>query len=102
MRARACVCMCASGLAYAALRGENCILMHNYYCIIAKARDKMTKDFTKNNKIKDELRVGLRDLVRIMGRWKGYFDKLLHEENHRSVSEDGVPNDGLAQGISRK
>ena len=31
----------------------------------------------------------------------GYFDKLLNEENHRSVIEDGVPNDDLTQGISR-
>ena len=58
---------------------------------IAKARDKMTKDFTKNNQIKDEQRVILRDLVRIMGRWKGYFVKRLNEENRRSVLEDGVP-----------
>ena len=36
-----------------------------------------------------------------MGRWKRCNDKLLHEENHRSVFEDGVPNDGLTQGISR-
>ena len=40
------------------------------------------KDFTKNNQIKDEQRVVLRDLDRIMGR----FD-----------SEDSVPNDGLTQ-----
>ena len=32
---------------------------------IAKA-----KDFTNNNQIKDEQRVVLRDLDRIMGRWK--------------------------------
>ena len=32
-----------------------------------------------------------------MGRWKRYFDKLLSGENHRFVSEDGVPNDGLTQ-----
>ena len=54
---------------------------------IAKA-----KDFTKNYQIKDEQRVVLRDLDRIMGRWKGYFDKLLNGENHRFDSEDGVPN----------
>ena len=36
-----------------------------------------------------------------MGRWKGYFDKLLNGENHRFVSEHGVPNDGLTQGIGR-
>ena len=29
-----------------------------------------------------------------MGRWKGNFDKLLNGENHRFVSDDGVPNDG--------
>ena len=59
------------------------------------------KDFTKNNQIKDEKRIVLRDLDRIMGRWKGYFDKLLNGENHRFVSEDGVPNDGLTQRIGR-
>ena len=36
------------------------------------------KDFTKNNQIKDEQRVVLWDLDRIMERWKGYFDKLLN------------------------
>ena len=56
---------------------------------IAKA-----KDFTKNNQIKDEQRVVLRDLDRIMGRWKGYFDKLLNGENRSFVFEDGEPNDG--------
>ena len=34
-----------------------------------------------------------------MGRWKGFFfAKLLIIENHRIVSEDGVPHD-LTQGI---
>ncbi len=37
----------------------------------------------------------------IIGRWKGYFDKLLNEENPRSIFDDGVPNKGLIQGISR-
>ena len=59
---------------------------------IAKA-----KDFTKNNQIKDEQRLVLRDLDRIVGRWKGYFDRLLNGENHRFDSEDGVPNEGLSQ-----
>ena len=54
---------------------------------IAKA-----KDFTKNNQIKDEQHVVLRNLDRIIGRWKGYFDKLLNGENHRFDSENGVPN----------
>ena len=38
---------------------------------------------------------------RITGRWKRYFDKLLSGENHMFVSEDGVSNDGLTQGIVR-
>ena len=63
---------------------------------IAKA-----KHFTKNKQIKDEQRVVLRDLDRIMGRWKGYFDKLLNGENDRFVSEDEVSNDDLTQGIGR-
>ena len=59
------------------------------------------KDFTKNNHIKEEQRVVLRDLDGIMGRWKGYFDKQLNGENHRFVFDDGLPNDGLPQGIGR-
>ena len=55
---------------------------------IAKA-----KDFTKNNQIKEEHR-----LDRILGRWKGYFDKLLNEENH-TFDPDGVPI-GLTQRIN--
>ena len=62
---------------------------------IAKA-----KDFTKNHQIKDEQRVVLRDLDRILGRWKGYFDKLLNGENH-IFDPDGVPNYGLTQRIGR-
>ena len=58
---------------------------------IAKA-----KDFIKNNPIKDEQRVVLRDLDRIMGRWKGYFNKLLNGENNSFVFEDGEPNYGLS------
>ena len=62
---------------------------------IAKA-----KDFTKNNQIKEEHRVLLRYLDRILGRWEGYFDKLLNGENNR-FDLDGVPNDGLTQRIGR-
>ena len=53
------------------------------------------KDFAKNNKIKDEQRVVLMDMDRIMGRRKGYFGKLMNGENCRLVFEDGVPNVGL-------
>ena len=62
---------------------------------IAKA-----KDFTKNNQIKEEHSVLLRDLDNILGRWNGYFDKLLNGENNR-FDPDGVPNDGLTQRIGR-
>ena len=61
------------------------------------SRISKAKDSTNNNQIKDEQRVVLRDLDRIMGRWQGCFDKLLNEENHIFDSEDGVSNDGLTQ-----
>ena len=51
--------------------------------------------------IKNEDGVILRDLDMTIGTWKGYFDKLLNEENPRSIFDDGVPNEGLTQGISR-
>ena len=69
---------------------------------IAKARDKASKDFSHMKQIKNEHGVILRDLDMIIGRWKGYFDKLLNEENHpRSIFDEGLPNKGLTQGISR-
>ena len=45
---------------------------------IAKARDKASKDFSHMKQIKNEHGVILRDLDMIIGRWKGYFDKLLN------------------------
>ena len=68
---------------------------------IAKARDKASKDFSHMKQIKNEHGVVLRDLYMIIGRWKGYFDKLLNEENPRFIFNDGVPNKGVTQGISR-
>ena len=53
---------------------------------IANARGKTTKDFIKNNQIKDEQRVVLRDLDRIVGRWTGYFYKLLNLERITGLS----------------
>ena len=53
-----------------------------------------------SKQIKNEHGVILRDLDMIIGRWKCYFDKLLNEENPRSIFDDGVPNEGLTQGIS--
>ena len=68
---------------------------------IAKARHKATKDFSHMKQIKNEHVVVLRDLDMIIGRWKGYFDKLLNGVNPMSIFDDGVPNEGLTQGISR-
>ena len=68
---------------------------------IAKARDKATKDFSHMKQIKNEHGVVFRELDMIIGRRKGYFDKLLNEENPWSIFGDGVPNEGLTQGISR-
>ena len=63
-------------------------------------RTAKAKDFTKNNQIMEEHRVLLRDLDKILGRWKGYFYKLLNGENHR-FDPDGVPNECLIQRIGR-
>ena len=68
---------------------------------IAKARYKATKDFSHIKQIKNEHGIVLRDLDMIIERWKGYFDKLLNEDNPRSIFDDGVLNEGLTQGISR-
>ena len=38
----------------------------------------------------------------IIERWKGYYVKLLNEENPRTVFGDVVPNAGLTPAISRK
>ena len=51
--------------------------------------------------IKNGHGVVLRDLDMIIRKWKGYFDNLLNEENPRYIFGDGVPNEGLTQGISR-
>ena len=69
---------------------------------IAKARDKSAKDFTQIRQIKDEQGVVLWEHDQIIERWKGYFGKLLNEENPRTVFGDGVPNEGLIPAINRK
>ena len=61
---------------------------------IAEARDKATNDLSRMNHIKNDHGVVLRDLDMIIGRFKGYFDKLLNEENPRSIFDDEVPNEG--------
>ena len=79
---------------------ELCEKLEKPECERNISRIARAKDFTKNNQIKEEHRVLLRDLDRILGRWKGYFIKLLNGENHR-FDPDGVPNDGLTQRIGR-
>ena len=69
---------------------------------IAKARDKSAKDFTQIRQIKDEQGVVLWEHDQIIERWKGYFGKLLNEENPRTVFGDGVPNEGLTPLINMK
>ena len=69
---------------------------------IAKARDKSAKDFTQIRQIKDEQGVVLWEHDQIIERWKGYFGKLLNEENPRTVFGDGVPNEGLTPAINRE
>ena len=38
----------------------------------------------------------------IIERWKGYYGKLLNEENPRTVFGDRVPNEGLTPAINRE
>ena len=68
---------------------------------IAKARDKASNDLSHMKQIKNEHGVALRDLNMIIGRWKVHFDRLLNEQNPRSIIDDEVPNEGLTQGINR-
>ena len=39
---------------------------------------------------------------KIIERWKGYYGKLLNEENPRAVFGDGVPNEGSTREINRE
>ncbi len=64
-----------------------------------KSNKRETSPLTKS--IKNKHGMVLRDLDMIIGSWKGYFGKLLNEENPRSIFDVGVPNEGLTQGISR-
>ena len=68
---------------------------------IAKARDKFAKDFTQIRQIKDEQGVVICEHDTIIKRWKGYYGKLIKEENPRTVFGDGVPNE-LTPAIDRE
>ena len=69
---------------------------------IAKARDKSVKDFTQIRQINDERGVVLWEHDNIIERWKGYYGKLLNEENPRTVFGDGVPKEGLTPASNRE
>ena len=69
---------------------------------IAKSRDKATKDYTHIKQVKDENGVVLCSQDKIKMRWEKYYEKLLNEENHRMMFEDGVQNLGVTQSINRR
>ena len=73
----------------------------NIYRIATKARNKSAKDFAQIRQIKDEQGVVLWEHDKIIERWKGYYGKLLNEENPRTVFGDGVPNEELTGGTQR-
>ena len=71
-------------------------------CRIAKTRDTSAKDFMQIIHIKDEQGVVLWEHNKLIEPWKGYYGKLLNEENPRTVFGDGVPNEVLTPAINRK
>ncbi|XP_068246489.1 uncharacterized protein [Palaemon carinicauda] len=66
---------------------------------IAKGRNKATKDITHIKQIKNEDGVVMCRSSDIKGRWKQYFERLLNEENLRSINADGNPNLEMIRGI---
>ena len=60
VRARACVCMRAGGLAHVGLRGEKIILMHNYFVGLYKNEyDYITYCAVTNTKIIIRLKINI-------------------------------------------
>ena len=68
---------------------------------LAKKRDKASKDLTQIKQIKDDHGVVLKEKDTITARWKTYFEKLLNEENPRSLFGDGNQNHGATQELTR-
>ncbi|XP_068235722.1 uncharacterized protein [Palaemon carinicauda] len=77
------------------LEGEKKILQ------IAKARDTASKDLTQIRQTKDSNVIVLAEKSKIK-RWKTYFEGLLNEENPRTVFEDGLPNEAVTIGVTRR
>lgn len=69
---------------------------------LAKKRDKASKDLTQIKQMKNEQGEVLTENEMITERWKTYFEKLLNEENPRSVVGDGNPNNGLTREVTRE
>ncbi|XP_068233537.1 uncharacterized protein [Palaemon carinicauda] len=68
----------------------------------AKEKNKATKDTTHIKQIKNEDGVVMCSSSYIKGRWKQYFERLLNEENPRSIIADGNPNLGMVRDIDRE
>ena len=68
---------------------------------LAKKRDKASKDLTQIKQMKNEQGEVLTEKDKITNRWKTYFEKLLNEENPRSVRGDGWQNHGMTREVTR-
>ncbi|XP_068224392.1 uncharacterized protein [Palaemon carinicauda] len=68
----------------------------------AKARDAASKYLTHIRHIKDSNGIVLTEESEIKRRWETYFEGLLNEENPRTVFEDGLPNETVNIGVTRK
>ena len=68
---------------------------------LAKKRDKASKDLTQIKQMKDDQGVVLTEKDHIVERWKTYFEKLLNEENPRSLFGDGQQNHGVVREVTR-
>nr|XP_049695446.1 uncharacterized protein LOC126054299 [Helicoverpa armigera] len=67
---------------------------------LAKARERMTRDVSKIKCVRDGIGTVLSDDVRIKGRWKEYFERLMNEENEWSgVLHNKPVNEGLVRNI---
>ena len=68
---------------------------------LAKKRDKASKDLTQIKQIKDDHGVVLTEKDAITARWKTCIEKLLNEENPRSLFGDGSQNHRVTQEPTR-
>ena len=68
---------------------------------LAKKRDKVAKDLTQIKQMKNEHGEVLTETEKINERWKKYFEKLLNEENPRSLMGNGTQNQGVVREVAR-